>query len=384
MLQHMMFKSTESKSHLKIVRDVEEIGGNVGCASTRDYFVVTADVLRTHAGKALEMVAEAVLKPKFSPWNVEEQRKIVQMELEEMEENAQALVTEMIYEAAFTSSSPLGRPLYMPKRNLEKIDGEQILKFQKEYFVANRMVLAAAGIEHAELVEFAKKYFGSAKSGQSAPVSTPVKYVGGDSRLRGDSPNTHVALGFQTGGWRSESLFPTSVLHMLLGGGSSFIAGGPGKNSSRLNANVLSKHNWVETATAFSSIHNDAGLFGLYGTADAENAGKLVDVLGGELASVAGKAPSDEEVSKAKAQLKAAVILNLDSTPALMEDIGRQVLVYGKREDPAALCARIDAVTPAQVQQAAGSMLTSPVSVAAFGDVSSVPDYETIAKKFRI
>jgi processing peptidase subunit alpha len=384
LLEHMAFKTTQNRSSLRVVRDVEDMGGNVGAASAREYMVFTADVLRTNLDRATELVAETVLKPKFAPWDIEDQRKIIRIELEEMEKNAQAMVTEMIFQAAYTDSSPLGRPLYMPKRNIEKIGSEQLVDFTNEHFQVNRMILAAAGVDHAELVELAKKYFGSAKAGPAAKAIPPTKYVGGEQRLRADSPQTQVSICFDVGGWKTEQLLPVCVLHMLLGGGSSFSPGGPGKGMySRLYMNLLNQHHWIDSATAFNSLHNDVGLLGVYGTCAPKDAGKLVDVMASELIDIASKTPTEEETMRAKNQLKSSIVMNLDTTQILMEDIGRQVLVYGKREDPMSLCARIDQVTPQQVQKAAAAAIATPLTLAAFGDVSAVPSYDTVSRRFR-
>jgi processing peptidase subunit alpha len=384
LLEHMAFKSTQNRSSLRIVRDVEDMGGNVGAASAREYMVFTADVLRSNLDKATELIAETALKPKFTAWDIDDQRKIIRYELHEMEKNAQAMVTEMIFQAAYTDSSPLGRPLYMPRRNIDKIGSDDLIAFTNEHFHVNRMILAGAGVEHGELVELAKKYFGSAKPGAAAKPVAASKYVGGEQRLRADSPQTQVAICFDVGGWKTEHLLPVCVLHMLLGGGSSFSAGGPGKGMySRLYMNLLNQHHWIDSATAFNSLHNDAGLLGVYGTCAPKDAGKLVDVMAAELIEIASKPPTEEETMRAKNQLKSSIVMNLDATQILMEDVGRQVLVYGKREDAMSLCARIDKVTPQQLQKAAKMAISTPLTLAAFGDVSSVPSYDTVSRKFK-
>lgn len=384
LLEHMAFKTTQNRSSLRVVRDVEDMGGNVGAASAREYMVFTADVLRNNVDKATELIAETAMKPKFAQWDIDDQRKIIRYELEEMEKNAQAMVTEMLFQGAYSDSSALGRPLYMPRRNIDKVGASELQAFTNEHFHPNRMILAGAGVEHAELVELAKKYFGSAKAGPAAKAVPTTKYVGGEQRLRADSPQTQVAMAFEVGGWKTEQLLPVCVLHMMLGGGSSFSPGGPGKGMySRLYTNLLNQHHWIDSATAFNSLHNDVGLLGIYGTCAPSDAGKLVDVMAAELIDVAKKAPSEEETVRAKNQLKSSIMMNLDTTQILMEDIGRQVLVFGKREDPASLCARIDKVTPQQVQKAAAAAISTPLTLAAFGDVSAVPSYDQVSKKFK-
>lgn len=278
----------------------------------------------------------------------------------------------------------MGRPLWCPKRNLYKLGEEDLKQYMSKHFLAKRMVLSAAGIEHDLLVDLAGKYFDDLpQSAPEEPVMAPCAYIGGDRRVAAESPFTHVALCFDAGGWMSDNLLEVCALHLLLGGGGSFSAGGPGKGMySRLYTNVLNRHHWVDSATAFNSMYVDAGLIGIYGTCFPNDAGRLVDVMAAELLDIANSPPREEETSRAKNQLKSSILMKLESRQVLFEDIGRQILTYGKRESPTDLCARVDAVTAEGIQKAAQKALQSPVTVAAFGNVSAIPGYDVISNKF--
>lgn len=177
----------------------------------------------------------------------------------------------------------------------------------------------------------------------------------------------------------------------------------------------------AQAASVFNSFYNDCGIFGVYGAAPAEGMGQLVAVVCEELTKMgcvactpmpvpaAGALPcsprvpavllapsnpppppfrlnsgaiSDVELSRAKNQLKSSLLMNLESRPVLFEDIGRQVLTYGARTDPAELVAQIEAVTAADLNAAAAAMLKTPPSVVVYGDTTSVPRYDLIAKQF--
>mmetsp|Transcript_8331 Transcript_8331/g.10012 ORF Transcript_8331/g.10012 Transcript_8331/m.10012 type:complete len:481 (-) Transcript_8331:131-1573(-) len=387
LLEHMAFKSTENRSHLRLVRDVEDIGGTVGAASSRECIMYTGECIRNDLETIVDVMADTILRPALKPWDIEAQREVIGYELEAMEQNAQALLTELLHSAAYGESTPLGQPLWCPERNLGKLDASHLKSFMSKHFLANRMVLSGAGVDHDEFVKLAEKYFSDLPSappaGESEPVMTSSPYKGGDRRVSGTSPFTHVALCFDAGSWMSDDLLELCTLHLLLGGGGSFSAGGPGKGMySRLYTNVLNQHHWVDSATAFNSMYADAGLLGIYGTCLPDDAGRLVDVMSAELINVANAAPGAEETLRAKNQLKSSMLMKLESRQVLFEDIGRQILTYGKRESPAELCARVDQVTPEGIQKAAKKALSSAVTVAAFGNNSAIPTYEEIAKKF--
>uniref|UniRef100_A0A7S3UY37 Alpha-MPP n=1 Tax=Aplanochytrium stocchinoi TaxID=215587 RepID=A0A7S3UY37_9STRA len=387
LLEHMAFKSTENRSHLRLVRDIEDVGGTVGAASSRECIMYTGECLRDNVETIVDVMADSILRPALKPWDIEDQREVIGYELQAMEQNAQALLTELLHSAAYGESTPLGQPLWCPERNLGKLNADTIRSFMSKTFLAKRMVLSGAGVDHDELVSLAEKYFAdlatAPPAGETEPAMLPSPYKGGDRRVSGDSPFTHVALCFDAGSWMSDDLLELCTLHLLLGGGGSFSAGGPGKGMySRLYTNVLNQHHWVDSATAFNSMYADAGLIGIYGTCLPQDAGRLVDVMSAELISIAGSAPGEEETNRAKNQLKSSMLMKLESRQVLFEDIGRQILTYGKRESPAELCARVDKVTPEGIQKIAKKALSSPVTVASFGNNSEIPAYEEIAKKF--
>jgi len=201
-------------------------------------------------------------------------------------------------------------------------------------------------------------------------------------RTSADEDLTHFALAFQGCGWKDEALVPTCVLNTMMGGGASFSAGGPGKGMyTRLYLNILNRHGYVQAASVFNAFYNDTGLFGIYGAAPAEGMGQLTAVVCDELKKMNG-AITDQELARAKNQLKSSLLMNLESRPILFEDIGRQVLTYGARKAPEELVAEIEAVTAADINAVAAKMLSTPPSVVVYGDTTSVPRYDQIAKQF--
>ena len=209
------------------------------------------------------------------------------------------------------------------------------------------------------------------------------EYQGGFKLVESESEFTHVALGFNPGSWYSDELIDVCTLHFLLGGGGSFSAGGPGKGMySRLYLNVLNKHPWVDSAIAFNSLYNDAGLFGIYGSCVPSEAGQLLNVFTDELLLLKTDALTDEEVSRAKNQLKSSMLMKLESRQVLFEDIGRQLLTYKKRETPQELCAKVDAVTASSLKKTAEKMLQTKPTLAAFGNVTAIPKYDDVVKRF--
>jgi len=155
--------------------------------------------------------------------------------------------------------------------------------------------------------------------------------------------------------------------------------GGPGKGMySRLYLSVLNQHHWIQNATAISSPYSDSGLFGVFGSSMPGDAASLVQVLAEQMAQMAGPV-SDEELNRAKAMTKSSVYMNLESRSIVLEDLGKQLLCYGKRLSADDIAKQIDAVTAADLQKVAKEMLSTPLTYAAYGEVHSLPRYDTIA-----
>jgi processing peptidase subunit alpha len=189
-------------------------------------------------------------------------------------------------------------------------------------------------------------------------------------------------VAFESADWHSKDLVATCVLQTLMGGGGSFSAGGPGKGmTSRLYENVLNQHGWVESASSFNLIYNDSGLFGVYGSCQATHLGSLADVFAKELTRMAGPL-TDTEFSRAKNQLKANGLMQLETRSMQLEDIGRQLLTYNKVATPAETCALVDSVTKEDVSRVARTLLKKKPAIAGLGNLSYLPSYQELASHF--
>ncbi|KAL1510788.1 hypothetical protein AB1Y20_007074 [Prymnesium parvum] len=381
LLQHMAFKSTEGMSTIAMVRGAEAIGATASATSARETIVYQMDTLKEHVPEALDMLAETILAPKFLPWELKEVAQAVSIELEEFSKLKQMLVQEMAHPAAFGGSSPLGKPLMCPPRNLSAITPEVLASYVSERLTPDKLVVTAAGYDHDQLVSHAKAIFGGLAPGK--PMATPPSnYEGGEMRTSADEDLTHFALAFKGCGWKDEALVPFCVLNTLMGGGSSFSAGGPGKGMyTRLYQNILNQHGYVQEASVFNAFYKETGLFGIYGAAPPEAMGILVSAVCDEFKKLSA-AITDEELSRAKNQLKSSLLMNLEQRQILFEDIGRQVVTYGERVPAEKLVAQIDAVKASELTSLAAKMLKSPPSIVAYGDTTSVPRYDVIAKQF--
>jgi len=230
-------------------------------------------------------------------------------------------------------------------------------------------------------VQLVERLFSTLPSGSETTPSTPV-YSGGlvKNERPLQEPFVKVAIAYPVGGWKDDRLVTCCVLQQLLGGGSSFSAGGPGKGMyTRLYRELLNQHHWVESAEAFMVVHNEAGLLGIDGACAPEFVKDLIREIVFHLCRLSVEPVSEIELSRAKNMLKSMMLMQLESRLILCEDIARQFIIYGKRSAPEEICAKIDAVTQADIIKVAAGMLENKVSVGCAGhDLSHVPSLADI------
>lgn len=383
LLERMAFKSTTNRSHLRIVREVEAIGGNVTASASREQMGYTYDALKTYVPEMVELLIDCVRNPAFLDWEVNEQLQKIKVELGEVSNNPQALLMEAIHFAGY--SGAMANPLLAPESAIARLSSEILEEFVAENYTAPRMVLAASGVEHEELLSIAEPLLSDLPS-VPRPSEPKSVYIGGDYRCQSESGRTHFALAFEIpGGWHKEKEAMTlSVLQMLMGGGGSFSAGGPGKGMySRLYLRALNEYQQLQSFSAFNNIYNNTAIFGIQATTGSDFVSKAIDIAAKELIAVATPGEVDEvQLDRAKQSTKSAILMNLESRMIASEDMGRQILTYGERKPVEHFLKAVDEVTVKDIASIAQKLLSSPLTMASYGDVLYVPSYESVSKKF--
>ncbi|XP_012069060.1 mitochondrial-processing peptidase subunit alpha [Jatropha curcas] len=383
LLERMAFKSTKNRSHLRVVREVEAIGGNVAASASREQMAYTFDAIKTHVPEMVELLVDSVRNPAFLDWEVKEELKKIKDELGQLSSNPQGLLLEAIHSAAY--SGALANPLLAPESAVNRLDGFILEEFVSEHYTAPRIVLAASGVEFEELISIAEPLLLDLPKVQRHEEPKSV-YVGGDYRRQADSPMTHVALAFEVpGGWHNEKeAIVLTVLQMLMGGGGSFSAGGPGKGMhSRLYLRVLNEYQELQSFSAFNSIFNNTGLFGIYASTSSDFVPKAVDIAVGELLAIAAPGQVTKlQLDRAKETTKSAVLMNLESRMIMAEDIGRQFLTYGERKPVEHFLKTVDGISLKDITNIAQKLISSPLTMASYGDVINVPSYDSVSRKF--
>ena len=384
LLERMAFKATRNRTAFRVTREAEVIGANLLASASREQMAYTVDCLKTNLPEAVELLADTVMNPRLADHEVADVASALKAEMTDLAANPANLMMEAVHAVAFDGG--LGQPLVASAGALSRMDGDALAHFVQQSYVAPRVVLAASGCAHEELVAVAEPLLAQLPAGAAAAAATaPSRYVGGDHRSSSDSPVTNVVLAFEfAGGWKdTKASTAMTVLNTLMGGGGSFSAGGPGKGMySRLYTRVLNKHAWAQNCTAFHSVFDDVGVVGISGVADGDRASDMVAVMAQEFAAVASGAVTEEELARAKAATVSSILMNLESKAIVAEDIGRQILTYGERKAPSEFIAQVNALTVADVAAVAKKCVASKPTLCMVGDLSAAPRYEALKAMF--
>jgi len=245
------------------------------------------------------------------------------------------------------------------------------------------MVIAGAGaVDHDQLCDFGDKYFGSLPTVPSGGVEVamePAVFTGSDIRVRFNSDSTaHVALSFEGASWTSEYAFPLMLMQTILG--SYDRLSGQGKNAASRMCQIVAERELAHSVSTFNTCYKDTGLFGLYMVAPDNKLDDLMWYIMNDLVRVV-HGVSDEEIERAKTNLKATMLMGLDGHTNVAEDIGRQLLTYGRRMTPAEIFTRIDAITAEDIKATATKVINDKDhALAAVGGIHELPDYSWIRR----
>jgi processing peptidase subunit alpha len=398
------FKSTKNKNSLEVITEIEKMGGVIQCVSTRENIIYCMDVLKENAEPAFQIFADTILNPTYPEEELNESRMIV--ELQQFELPSEVFSRDLVQRAGY-QGYPLGNHQYCPLESVLNINASHLQQFRDQFYFGENMVVGAAGIEHNELVRISEKYLSSIPKHPKSSLILPnnntsnsnssnnnnskeliqrpkSKYTGGllTHQRELKEPFVKIAMAFEIGGWKDKQLIAASVLQQLLGGGSSFSAGGPGKGMySRLYTQVLNRHHWAESVESFLSVHEDHGLLGIDGACPPHNLPHMIKAITEQFVNVAVWGLKTEELNRAKNMLKSMMMMQLESRLVICEDISRQIITFGYREDPIELCKKIDAITSKDVMAVAQNMLQQPPSIGVVGmDVSHMPPYEDVKR----
>jgi len=378
-LEHMAFKGTKNRTQTALELEVENMGMHLNAYTSREQTVFYAKCLTEDLDNAVEILSDILTNSTFGEQEIERERGVILREMQEVEMNLQEVVFDHLHAVAY-QGTPLGRTILGPAKNIKSISRDDLVHYIQTHYKGPRMVLAGAGgVEHGKLCELADKHLAKINNiyPHEVPIDVHCRYTGSDVRVRDDTmPLAHVAIAVEGCGWTNPDNIPLMVANTLIGNWDRSMGGGA-NNSSPLAAHCA-EGNIAHSFQSFNTCYKDTGLWGIYFVTDSLRQEQMVFNIQQEWMRLATSV-TDFDVNRAKNLLKTNMLLQLDGTTPICEDIGRQMLCYGRRMPQHELEARIDAVDAALVKDTCYKYIYDrcPV-IAAVGPIENLPDYNII------
>ena len=359
-LEHMAFKGTERRSALQIAEVIEDVGGYINAYTSREVTAYFARVLKDDVALALDVIGDIVLNPVFDSREIEVERGVILQEIGQACDTPDDVIFDWLQEQSYHDQA-LGRTILGPTERVSAFSREDLSGFVSEHYGPEQMILSAAGaVDHEQLMKMAEEMFGHLQPRQ-ALIAEPARFTGGEARQEKELEQAHFALALEGPGYRDDKIYTAQVYSTALGGGM----------SSRLFQEVRESRGLCYSIFAQTSAYADTGTTTIYAGTSANQVGELAKITIDELKRAA-EAMSAEEVARARAQMKAGMLMGLESPSNRAERLARLVQIWGKVSPLEETVARIDAVSTEDVRAFAESMaVQAPVALALYGPVSS-------------
>jgi predicted Zn-dependent peptidase len=366
-LEHMAFKGTERRSARAIAEEIEAVGGHLNAYTSRESTAYYAKVLKEDVPLALDILADILLHSSFDPAEFERERTVILQEIGQANDTPDDIIFDHFQERAFPDQA-MGRPTLGRPEIIRRLKRESVMAYLREHYGAARMVLSASGnLSHERIVDLADTLLSAmpaiGANGEALPTE-PARYIGGEHREDRELEQLHLVLGFPGLTLGDPDYYAAAVLSTAFGGGM----------SSRLFQEVREKRGLVYTIHSFAHSYRDGGLFGIYAGTGEDDATELVPVLCNETMRLADGL-TEVELARAKTQMKAGLLMSLESTGARCEQMAQHMLIHGTPFDAADIVRRIEAVDDAAIGRVVASWRTAPPTLAALGPVGQLEEF---------
>ena len=371
MLEHMAFKGTTRRDAMQIAKEIEAAGGEINASTAMETTAYYARVLKDDWKLALDILADILIDPIFDAGELAREQDVILQEIAAANDTPDDLVFDLAQTAAYPEH-PLGRSILGTAERVAAYAVSDITGYRDTHYTGERIVVSAAGnIDHSAMVEEARARLATLKLGSGNSWKAP-EFAGGPQFVERPLDQTHIVLSFPGVAYNDDSIMAQQVLAGVLGGGM----------SSRLFQEVREKRGLCYSVFAFASSYADGGNISVYAATAPDKSAELVSVTSDVILSLFDNIDEDE-LDRTKAQIKASLVMSLESASSRCDQIARQFFAFGKVPDITEFVARVDAVSVDELKALAARLFRHPQpALAAVGDLSGLATYEQMAARF--
>jgi predicted Zn-dependent peptidase len=362
-LEHLLFKSTPTRTAMDIAQAVDAVGGELNAFTAKEHTCYYAHVLDSDLALGMDLVTDVVLRGRCASGDVEVERDVVLEEIAMRDDDPEDALGDVFLSAMF-GAHPIGRPVIGSVESVSAMSREQLHSFHVRRYTPERMVVAVAGnVDHGEVVALVRDHFaGHLVAGREpqpprSPGGRNLPGRPGLELVKRDAEQTHLLLGVRAPGRHWEHRGALSVLNNALGGGL----------SSRLFQQIRESRGLAYSVYSTVDAFADSGALSVYAACLPERFDEVVSVTTDVMQTIARDGITDQEFRVAKGSLRGGLVLGLEDSASRMNRLGRSELNYGEHRALSQSLARIDAVTLDEVNAVAHTLLNRPFGAAVLG-----------------
>lgn len=371
LIEHMAFKGTKERSARDIAEQIEAVGGQLNAYTSRESTAFYARVLGEDVPLAVDILSDILQRSLFDQDELLREKAVVLQEIGLAEDTPDDIVFDHLQETAYPAQA-LGRPILGSVDTVESFGQSDLREFVGQHYGAERIVLAASGaVEHEALLRLAEDSLGDLPPGGDKQHEA-ARYQGGEMRIDRPLEQVHLVMGLPGVSVRDPDYATAGLLGSILGGGM----------SSRLFQEIREKRGLVYSVYSFFSHFDDSGLLTLYAGTGEEEAAETLTLMAEELKSMAAGV-QEEELQRAKAQSRAAILMSRESSFARAESIANHFLVYREALDLEVLLAKLEAVETRDIERLMVRLLEETPSLAVMGPGGGLPDFSSLVERLR-
>jgi predicted Zn-dependent peptidase len=367
-LEHMAFKGTKTRSPVQIAEAIEDVGGYMNAYTSREVTAYYARVLGADVPLAMEVIADILRNSTLDERELEVERGVILSEIGQALDTPDDIIFDWLQEKAYPEQ-PLGRTILGPAERIQNFQRADLARFVRENYGPGQMILAAAGdVDHAAIVTLAETLFGDMKP-VAQELAGVAKFVGGESRVEKVLEQAHIALGFESPDYRHPESYVAQVYASALGGGM----------ASRLFQEIREKRGLCYTIFAQAGAYTDTGMTTVYAGTAGEQVADLARITIEEMKRAAEDF-TEEETARARAQMKAGLLMGLEGPSSRAERMARMIQIWGEVPPLDQVVEKIEAVTRADLRRYAEVMAEkAPMALALYGPVKDAPDHAALS-----
>ncbi|TCR93424.1 pitrilysin family protein [Rhizobium sp. BK376] len=370
LLEHMAFKGTGRRTARQIAEEIENVGGEVNAATSTETTSYYARVLKEDVPLAVDILADILTESAFDEDELQREKQVILQEINAANDTPDDVVFDKFSEVAYRDQT-LGRAILGTPETVLSFTPAQIRGYLGRNYTTDRMFIVAAGaVDHEKFVRQVEERFSSLPTAPAtAPIIEPARYIGGSVRETRDLMDAQILLGFEGRAYHARDFYCSQILANILGGGM----------SSRLFQEVREFRGLCYSVYAFHWGFSDTGIFGIHAATGGENLPELLPVIVEELRK-SSHTIEQQEIERARAQIRAQLLMGQESPAARAGQIARQMMLYGRPIPNPEMMERLEGITIERLTDLAGRLFFDTVpTLSAIGPLEQLAPMEDIS-----